>query len=64
MRLSLGFLLFQVLALLMLANAAKSFLAPTPPPGASKGSSPVATGVVSLLAAIGFSASAFYLFWF
>ena len=56
----------MVLAVLLLINAARAFQSSGGSPSYNPitGSSPVLTGVVSLVAALGFVAAAFYLFWF
>lgn len=66
MGLSPLFQLFLALAVLMILNAARSFsLARKPPSSTSpKSSSLIATGVVSILAAIGLVAAGYYMFQF
>src|SRR4051812_48414052 len=61
MRLPLGFLLFLALAALLLVNGVRAFIGGA---GSAAGSSPVLTGVVSILASAALVAGAFYMFQF
>jgi p-aminobenzoyl-glutamate transporter AbgT len=66
MRLSLGFILFLTLAALMLINAVVAFRSAARPADQKHPvrSSPLLTGVVSLIASAALVAGGFYMFWF
>jgi hypothetical protein len=66
MRLSLGFILFLALAVLMLVNAIRAFRSAAGSTADKRaiGPAPLLTGVVSLIVAVALIAGAFYMFLF